>query len=237
MAEEVPRPWEAPPRRDWAERWHQWRGDRRVAAALLACVAVAAFVAWLRTGTTSSSALPAPSSTSYTGDPEPTTANTSTTKPVVAIVVDVVGAVRRNGVVRLRSGARVIDAINAAGGASPQADLTRLNLAAPLDDGARVAVPLLGAPAPGVDPAAVSGSPPPDSGDGSGGTPSVATPVNLNTANAAQLDALPGVGPATAAAIISDRDEHGPFRSVNDLGRVRGIGDAKLDQLRKLVTV
>ena len=56
--------------------------------------------------------------------------------------------------------------------------------------------------------------------------------MNLNTATAAQLDALPGIGPATAAAIVSDREAHGPFRSVNDLGRVRGIGDAKLEQLR-----
>ncbi len=61
--------------------------------------------------------------------------------------------------------------------------------------------------------------------------------MNLNTATADQLDALPGVGPATAAAIIGDREAHGPFRSVDDLGRVRGIGDAKLDQLRELVTV
>jgi competence protein ComEA len=160
----------------------------------------------------------------------------TTTKLAPPVVVDVVGAVRRNGVVRLRPGARVVDAIEAAGGALPTADLTRLNLAAALADGARVAVPVFGAPAPGVDPAAVSGSPAPDPGAGSG-APAADSPVNLNTANAQQLDALPGVGPATAAAIISDREEHGPFRSVNDLGRVRGIGDAKLEQLRKLVTV
>jgi competence protein ComEA len=87
-----------------------------------------------------------------------------------------------------------------------------------------------------VDPGAVSG------GGGAGGAggvggPAAGAPVNLNSATAEQLDTLPGIGPATAAAIISDRDAHGPFRSVNDLGRVRGIGDAKLDQLRDLVTV
>ncbi len=152
------------------------------------------------------------------------------------IVVDVVGAVRHDGIVRLRSGTRVVDAIAAAGGAVPGADLTRLNLAAVVGDGARVAVPRLGAPAPAIDPAAVVGSGPAD-GDPTPGVPSAAAPVNLNTASAAQLDSLPGVGPATAAAIISDRTEHGPFRSVDDLGRVRGIGAAKLDQLRKLVTV
>jgi competence protein ComEA len=152
------------------------------------------------------------------------------------VVVDVVGAVRRSGIVRLGAGARVVDAIAAAGGAVAGADLTRLNLAAVVADGARVAVPRLGAPAPGIDPAAVVGSAQ-AAGDTAPGTPSADAPVNLNTASAAQLDSLPGVGPATAAAIISDRAEHGPFRSVDDLGRVRGIGDAKLDQLRKLVTV
>ena len=73
--------------------------------------------------------------------------------------------------------------------------------------------------------------------DGAGAAPSASAPVDLNTATAEQLETLPGVGPATAAAIIADRGAHGPFRSVNDLGRVRGIGDAKLAQLRDLVTV
>ncbi len=240
MAEEVPRPWEVPPRPVWAQRWQQWRGDPRIAAALLACLAVAALVAWFRAGSGSSSVSAKPAPTTFSSDSSPAPA--STTKPAIALVVDVVGAVVRTGVVRLPGGARVIDAINAAGGATPRADLTRLNLAAALTDGARVAVPLEGAPAPGVDPAAVSGSSG-SGGDGpvdrgaTGGAPTADAPVNLNTANAAQLDGLPGVGPATAAAIISDREEHGPFRSVNDLGRVRGIGDAKLEQLRKLVTV
>jgi competence protein ComEA len=159
------------------------------------------------------------------------------------VVVDVVGAVRRSGVVRLRPGARVVDALAAAGGATADADLVRLNLAAPVADGARIAVPRLGAPAPEVDPAAVTGAPPSGDGTGTGigigtgASPSPASPVDLNTAGAEQLDALPGIGPATAAAIIADREAHGPFRSVDDLGRVRGIGDAKLEQLRGLVMV
>jgi len=230
LGEEVPRPFAEPPRGEWAARWHEWRGDRRVAAALLACVAVAAAVAWFRAGATSPEA-PPPAAAS---GPDGTRASTTTsTRPAPAIVVDVVGAVRRRGVFRLPAGARVIDAIDAAGGATPSADLTRLNLAAALADGSRVAVPAVGGSVPAVDPAAVSGAPPP----GGGGAPSASTPVNLNTANAEQLDALPGVGPATAAAIIDDRETHGPFRSVGDLGRVRGIGDAKLEQLRDLVTV
>ena len=135
-----------------------------------------------------------------------------------------------------RAGARVVDAIAAAGGATPDADLTRLNLAARARPTAsRVAVPRVGAPAPAVDPAAVSGarrSRATRRRAGGRARRSTSTPRPRE-----QLDALPGVGPATAAAIVSDRDAHGPFRSVDDLGRVRGIGDAKLEQLRDLVTV
>jgi competence protein ComEA len=237
VGDEVPRPWEVKPRSDWSERWYRWRSDRRIGAALLACVAVAALAAWLRSGSSSSSsARPPPAPTSTAAATSPSAVSSTTTKSATVIIVDVVGAVRRSGIVRLRAGARVVDAISAAGGAVAGADLTRLNLAAVVADGARVAVPRLGAPAPGIDPAAVVGSAPAE-GDTAPGTPSADAPVNLNTASAAQLDSLPGVGPATAAAIISDRAAHGPFRSVDDLGRVRGIGDAKLDQLRKLVTV
>ncbi len=193
-------------------------------------MALAAAFAWFRAGASSSSALPAPASTSFT---DGTNARTTTTLAATGVVVDVVGAVRHGGVVRLHAGARVVDAIAAAGGATADADVTPLNLAAVLVDGARVAVPRLGAAAPAVDPTAVSGAP--DSG--AGGEPTPGAPVDLNTATAAQLDTLPGVGPATATAIINDRTANGPFKSVNDLGRVRGIGNAKLDQLRPLVTV
>ena len=232
MGEGIPRPLAGAPRAEWAARWHEWRGDRRIAAALLACVALASAVAWFRAGTTSpaSSAPPRPAPVGRANDTPPS--STTSTRPA-AIVVYVVGAVRRSGVVRLATGSRVIDAIDAAGGATPTADLTRLNLATALADGSRVAVPSLGAPAPGIDPSAVSGAP----SVGSDSGPSASAPVNLNTATAEQLDALPGIGPATAATIIKDREAHGPFRSVNDLGRVRGIGDSKLGQLRELVTV
>jgi competence protein ComEA len=229
LEEEVPRPSADASRPQWSARWHEWRGDRRVGAALLACIALGAAAAWFRAGATSSPALPpaarAPIDAAATA--------TTTTRPAAAIVVDVVGAVRRVGVVRLPAGARVVDAIGAAGGADPTADLTRLNLAAALADGSRVSVPRVGAPVPGVDPSAVSGG----SSSGSDGAPSASAPIDLNTANAQQLDALPGVGPATATAIVNDRSAHGPFRSVDDLGRVRGIGKAKLEQLRDLVRV
>jgi competence protein ComEA len=232
---EVPRPSVRSAREQWAARWSAWRSDRRIAAGLLACVAVAAAVAWFRTGTGSSPGLPRaapapPGATATTG-----VGATTTTMPP-PVVVDVVGAVARPGVVRLPPGARVVDAIGAAGGSLPGADTSRLNLAAPLADGSRVAVPRLGGPTPTVDPAAVSGGAAPAlPGDGRPGGP--AAPVNLNTATADALDALPGIGPATAAAIVADRAAHGPFRSVDDLGRVRGIGDAKLAQLRDLVAV
>ena len=233
MGEEVPRPLAPEPRSQFAARLHAWRGDRRLAAALLACVAVGAGFAWLRVGTSSASPPPPASAPARVSRDGTSTTGLTPTSSHAAVVVDVVGAVRRAGVLRLHAGARVVDAIDAAGGANPDADLARLNLAAPLADGSRIAVPRLGAPAPAVDPSAVSGA----AGGSTGGTPTPGTPVDLNTATAEQLDALPGIGPATAAAIVRDREAHGAFRSVSDLGRVRGIGDAKLEQLRPLVAV
>jgi competence protein ComEA len=201
------------------ERLHELRADRRVGSALLACLAVAAGLAWLRSS----------ASASRSPDAAPTAStvlrrDSSTTVPQPELIVDVVGAVRAAGVVRMPAGARVFDAIAAAGGATADADVQQLNLAARLADGQRIAVPHRGetlAPANGVDDATAA---PPG-------------PVDLNTASPEQLDALPGVGPATAAAIVRDRDEHGPFRSIDDLARVRGIGPAKLEQLRDLVAV
>jgi len=233
---------EEEPRPDWGARWHELRtalrSDRRVAAGLLACVALAAGVAWVRAGAASAKPPPTQVSSSLRSAPSSLAVASTTvgsTRPTGPLVVDVVGAVRRAGVVRVPAGARVVDVIAAAGGATADADLVRLNLAAPVADGARVAVPRVGAPAPAVDPSAVTGGP---AGDGSAAPdPTSAGPVNLNSATAAQLDALPGIGPATAAAIVHDRETHGPFTSVDDLTRVRGIGPAKLAQLHDLVTV
>jgi competence protein ComEA len=242
---DVPRPHASGPS-DFSERLRAWRGDARVGAAVLACVAIAAGVAWFRAGISPSapnaSASPATTDTTTFAAATTSTQNAATTTTAIAaIVVDVVGAVRAPGVVSLPGDARVIDAIRAAGGETARADLARLNLAAKLADGARVAVPVIGEPPPALDPAAVSGSPDPAtaSGDPTGidGATGASGPINVNTATAEQLEALPGIGPTLAAAIVQERERNGAFRSVDDLDRVPGIGAGRLAQLHDLVTV
>jgi competence protein ComEA len=158
--------------------------------------------------------------------------STSTIAPTTApppIIVHVAGAVATPGVYELEPGQRVADAIAAAGGATPGADPDALNLAAQVADGDRIAVPLAGQPtAEGHTHAA-------DDSDASGSTPAVV--VDLNTAGADELETLPGIGPATAAAIVEHRERNGPFASVDDLEQVPGIGPAKLAAIRDLVTV
>jgi competence protein ComEA len=152
------------------------------------------------------------------------------------VVVHAAGAVAAPGVYELDAGARVADAVAAAGGLAADADADRLNLAGPVADGARVYVPRAGEEVPDLVGAegAPTGS---EGGGGAGGGAPPAGPVDLNQADEALLDTLPGVGPATAQAIVAHRDEHGPFTSVDQLIDVRGIGEAKLAQLRDLVTV
>jgi competence protein ComEA len=149
------------------------------------------------------------------------------------VVVHVVGAVRRPGLYHLHEGQRVADAVTRAGGPTRKADLTALNLAAPLVDGTQVLVPArVSVAAAGVAPgASASGT------AGAGATAGSAQPkVSLATATLEQLDALPGVGPVTAQKIIDYRTEHGAFRSVDDLDQVPGIGPARVENLRDLVT-
>ncbi len=141
----------------------------------------------------------------------------------VRLVVHVVGAVRRAGLYRLAEGARVADAVRRAGGVTGRADLALVNLAAPLVDGQQVIVPAR------VTVAGGQGSPP-------GGTGPPPTRVSLATATLEQLDELPGVGPVTAQKIVDWRQSHGPFSSVDDLDAVPGIGEARIEQLRDLVT-
>jgi len=141
------------------------------------------------------------------------------------VVVDVTGRVRRPGIVVLRQGARVVDALRAAGGARPGVALASLNLARVLTDGEQIVV---GRPAPAAVPSVPSSV--------ASGPPGAAL-VNLNTADQTALEALPEVGPVTAQAILAWRTEHGGFTSVDQLLDVDGIGDATLAQVAPYVTV
>lgn len=139
------------------------------------------------------------------------------------LVVHVVGAVRRPGLYRLPREARIADAVAKAGGPTLRADVSLVNLAAPLADGTQVVVPRRAPP--------VAGAQPGSGGAGAG----TAGPVHLNTATLEQLDSLPGIGPVTAQKILDYRQQHGAFASVDDLDAVPGIGPARLEQLRGLV--
>jgi competence protein ComEA len=143
-------------------------------------------------------------------------------EPRPRLVMHVVGAVRRPGLYRLADGSRIADALRRAGGATRKADLSLVNLAAPVSDGTQVVVPRR--------------APPAGAGDSATETPGAASgPVHLNTATIEQLDELPGVGPVTAQKIVDYRGQHGAFSSVDDLDAIPGIGPARLEQLRELV--
>lgn len=182
----------------------------------------------MRSGATSSVTGGAPGASGVGGGPSP---------PGAEIVVHVVGQVVRPGLVRLTQGARVADAVAAAGGARPGADLAALNLARPVVDGEQLHVPK---PGETVIPPVSSGSGgtggSAGGGRGGGGTGGAAV-VSLNTADVAALDTLPGVGPVLAQRILDWRAEHGRFTSVDELGEVSGIGDKLLAQLRPRVTL
>ncbi|MGK2347977.1 ComEA family DNA-binding protein [Actinomyces sp. W5033] len=149
------------------------------------------------------------------------------------VAVHVAGAVVSPGVVVLAAGARVADAIDAAGGAVPEADTDQLNLARVLTDGEQVRVPRQGEETLTVS---AGQGPAQPRQDGAGG-PSVPGRVNLNTADATELETLPGIGPALAQRILSYRAEHGAFTSVDELTAVSGIGSARLEALRDLVVL
>jgi competence protein ComEA len=151
------------------------------------------------------------------------------------ITVAAAGAVARPGVYVVPTKSRVADVVAAAGGTLPDADLDQVNLAAKVADADRVFVPRKGQPVPPVVGAGSGGL---TSGAGGAAPGSTSNPVDLNTATAEQLDALPGVGPATAQAILAYRSAHGGrFKSVNELLEVRGIGPAKFEALQGLVRV
>ena len=152
------------------------------------------------------------------------------------VVVHVVGHVRRPGVRSLPQGSRVADAVEAAGGATSKADLSRLNLARVLVDGEQVRVPAPGDPVDAGGTASSGGAGGVGTGGGAGAGSSGAK-VSLNTADLTALDTLPGVGPVLAQRILDWRAAHGRFTSVDELGEVSGIGEKLLAQLSPLVTL
>jgi competence protein ComEA len=175
------------------------------------------------------------SSASPTPGPAPPTAEGP-------VVVSVVGLVHKPGLVTLAPGARIADALTAAGGALDGADLIGLNMARRVSDGEQIIVGIVAAPGqPAAMGSSISSPPadaaPTDNPSTTGNNSAPGDLVDLNAATVEELDKLPGVGPVTAAAIVAWRDANGRFTSVDQLGDVDGIGPARLEKLRDLVRV
>ena len=147
----------------------------------------------------------------------------SSPSPSVTLIVDVAGAVRQPGVYEFAEGDRVIDAIERAGGSLLKADLSLLNLAAPLADGTQILVPKAGPAGAGVPGGSMPGS--------------TSGLININSASETELETLSGIGEVLAATIVEYREQNGPFASVDDLMDVSGIGPATLEEIRDQVTV
>ena len=227
-----------------AWRGARWAAPARVAGAALLLALVVVGVAIARAALQPDpQALPVPpaapaQATGWTGStPGAATGSATGTASGVAVspspaelVVDVAGRVRSPGVVRVPAGARVQDAIAAAGGAARSADLAAVNLARPLVDGEQIVVPR-----PGQQVAAGGPIPPVPGASADAGTqPSV---LDLNTADATALDGLPGIGPVLAQRILDLRQQRGRFSQVEELNDVPGIGEHVMGQLRSLVRV
>lgn len=211
----------------------QWFGYRRVISTAVAVVVIAVGAWWV----VRVPPAPVEATISFTAtslDDGVTVSSQVDVNSPLGIVVHVAGEVKNPGVYTLSSSARMIDAVLAAGGATARADLEVINLATPLMDSSQIYVPAKGVaerpvfarPQPGMN-GVQSGQ----SRSGSGGV------VNINRASVSELDALPGVGPSTAQAIVDYRTTNGPFGSPEDLLNVKGIGPAKFEAMRKLVGV
>ena len=185
-------------------------GSGRLVATAVAALSVTAAGIWLLSPSRPPVEAAIPTWSPTAGSTEP-----GAGEPIVRVTVHVAGAVKRPGVYRLDAGSRVHEAIDAAGGPTAEADTDRVNLAAPLVDGAQVRLPEFGE---------ISA----DWSDTEG-------PVNINSADAATLEGLPGIGPSLARAIIDERERSGPFEGVDDLDRVSGLGPVRIDALRDLV--
>jgi competence protein ComEA len=203
---------------------------RAIAAVLLGLVVLVVAVRHHEAKGGSGAAAPLPAPISSSTDPEGaasegaasdgTASATATPEPASGriVVVDVAGSVRRPGLYRLQQGARVADAVARAGGLTRHADSTLINLAAPLADGEQVLVSAQGG---GASAAAAGGG-------------ASSAPVHLNSAGADELDGLPGVGPVTAQKIVTYRQQHGPFTSLEGLDAIPGIGPARISSLKGL---
>lgn len=200
----------------WRERLQELAGRRHEARSLLLFVGALALLALVIGGREAPAQIAPPAS-----GPAPTAA----ASPAAGgpVLVHVAGAVRRPELYEFPAGARVADAIDTAGGPLPKADLDALNLAQPLVDGAQVLVPLRGDDAPATNAPT--------------GTTTGISAIPLNSADQAQLETIPGIGPVTATAILEHRDELGGYESLDQLLDVDGIGPATLDDIRSYLTL
>ena len=200
------------------------RGVKALAAVAAAVLAIAAYLAWHARPQVDTVAPPSFGATGAVIEPS---GHGGASPAVTELVVAVGGKVRKPGLVRLPPGARVADALDAAGGPEPGVDVAMLNLARKVVDGELIMV--------GVTPSPGTAMPTGPAATGAAGAPGGL--VNLNTATLADLDSLPGVGPVLAQRILDARDAQGGFKAVGDLRKVDGIGDARYEQLKDLVTV
>lgn len=203
----------------WRERLQDWGSQRRDSWPLVALAAGAVVVTLVLTGRSAPAqvappAQPVPSATQSQGSVGPT------------VLVHVAGAVRKPGLYEFPDGARVADAIKTAGGPTRRADLELMNLAEPLVDGTKIDVAAAGESAP----ASVTVTP-------GTGAPEIGAAIPLNTADQTMLETIPGVGPVTATAILSYREQIGSFTSLEQLLEVDGIGPATFDSIRSYVTL
>ena len=220
----------------WAEKL---LGHKAVVVAILVVIAAASGLAMTSFGGHSSNVSfersdeAGVSDVHGAGDASPDDVDESSAKSSSAaeVYVDVDGAVVRPGVYRLKDGARVSQAIDAAGGLTAEADVTGLNRASKITDGQKIYVPTVGEQQAA---AAVGGA---DSAAVASGAGSSSGLVNINTASAAELQTLSGIGPSMAQSIIDERTQNGAFASVDDLMRVSGIGEKKLAKIKDCICV
>lgn len=219
----------------WAEKL---LGHKAVVVAILVVIAAASGLAMASFSSRSSgvsfehSDEASASDVRGSGDASPDDESSAKSSSAAEAYVDVDGAVVRPGVYRLKDGARVSQAIDAAGGLTVEADVTGLNRASKITDGQKIYVPTVGEQqaAAAVGGAESSAATTPGAGSSSG-------LVNINTASAAELQTLSGIGPSMAQSIIDDRSKNGPFASVDDLMRVSGIGEKKLAKIKDCICV